>query len=248
MSTPAARVTKKAVSRTSESAARDCTVILPKCEIRLPLSVFTFEGFRAWAKSDDAPEHTRVTFVNQKVIIDMSGEELRTHMILRTAVCGELYKVVVSDDLGVLSMGGALVSNEPAKVSNIPDAALATWASLEAGRVRPVASDKDPNQYLELEGTPDWVLEIVSDSSVQKDKTWLREAYHHAGILEYWLIDARGEELAFQILLNRTTRYEPAPKRGGWQRSQVFKRRFRLERRQGRMGWWQYTLHMKPRR
>jgi Uma2 family endonuclease len=37
---------------------------------------------------------------------------------------------------------------------------------------------------MELEGTPDWVLEVVSQSSVAKDTKWLRESYHKAGIPE----------------------------------------------------------------
>src|SRR5256885_8764701 len=47
--------------------------------------------------------------------------------------------------------------------------------------------------YLELEGTPDMVLEVVSESSVQKDTKRLRQLYWQAGIREYWLVDARRE-------------------------------------------------------
>ena len=50
------------------------------------------------------------------------------------------------------------------------------------------------------------------------------------GILEYWLIDARGEELAFRILQHTQTGYVEAPARGGWQVSPLFGRRFRLRR------------------
>src|SRR5205807_5053207 len=98
-------------------------------------------------------------------------------------------------------------------------------------------------KYLEIEGTPDWIMEIVSDSSVRKDKTRLREAYHRVGIPEYWLIDARGEEISFQILLWRRNGYAAAPQRGGWQPSRVFRHGFRLKRQRDELGFWEYTLH-----
>src|SRR5262249_26589734 len=98
----------------------------------------------------------------------------------------------------------------------------------------------------ELEGTPDWVLEIVSDSSVEKDTQELRSAYHRARIPEYWLIDARGDEIVFLILLRRRKGYAAAAVRDGWQRSKVFGRGFRLERERDEFGLWEYTLHVQP--
>jgi Uma2 family endonuclease len=80
------------------------------------------------------------------------------------------------------------------------------------------------------------VLEVVSDSSVQKDTVSLPEVYYRAGILEYWLIDARGAEVDMQILHRGPEKYLPAPRQAGWQLSEVFGRSFRLERRQGRHG------------
>jgi Uma2 family endonuclease len=98
---------------------------------------------------------------------------------------------------------------------------------------------------MEIEGSPDWVLEIVSDSSVAKDMRDLRQAYHRAGIREYWLIDARGDELIFQILCWRKTGYFAASRKEGWQRSRVFARSFQFTRVRDRGGDWQYTLALK---
>jgi Uma2 family endonuclease len=105
-----------------------------------------------------------------------------------------------------------------------------------------VPQKKRPGKYIELEGTPDWVLEVVSQSSVVKDTEWLRESYHRAGIPEYWLVDARFDEVSFQILRYRRDRYATTAARGGWHRSQIFGHSFRLERRKNRMGRWTYTL------
>ena len=39
--------------------------------------------------------------------------------------------------------------------------------------------------YVEVEGSPDMVLEVISDSSVRKDDVLLRQGYWDAGIGEY---------------------------------------------------------------
>jgi Uma2 family endonuclease len=101
------------------------------------------------------------------------------------------------------------------------------------------------HKHRELEGSPDWVLEIVSDTSVKKDLVQLREAYHRAGIPEYWLVDARGDEIRLQILLRRKNGYVAAVNREGWQRSKVFSRSFRLEGVLNDYGLWEYTLHVR---
>jgi Uma2 family endonuclease len=248
MSSQPIRHLPEPLPRPAEQAAACCTILLPKTEIRLPASAFTLAGFRAWAKSEDAPEKARLTFIDQQILIDMSGEELQAHVLVKAAVYAALLPLNAERRLGMFFPDGALVTNERANVSNIPDAVLATWASLQADRIRLVADEKRPDRYLELEGTPDWVLEIASDSSVHKDTQLLREAYHRAGIPEYWLIDARGQEIDFRILLYRPASYVVAPRRGGWQRSEVFGCRFRLERRRGPLGFWEFTLQVKPLR
>jgi hypothetical protein len=197
-----------------EPARPSCRVILPGTEFRLPLDVFTLEGFRAWATSEDSPEKAKVTFLNGQVTIDMSGEEVQASTLVKTAVCVPLGQIVLEEDLGIFSIDSALVSNVPADVSNIPDAALVTWDSLEAGRARLVQNPEHPERYWEIEGTPDWVLEIVSDSSVGKDTRDLLTAYHRAGIREYWLIDARGEEIRFTIFLHQPGRLRGRPAAG----------------------------------
>ena len=89
------------------------------------------------------------------------------------------------------------------------------------------------------------MLEVVSDSSEEKDTVQLREAYHRAGVAEYWVVDARGEEVEFQVLHRRRTGFAAVPVREGWQRSRVFGREFRLERRRDEFGMWEYELLMR---
>lgn len=72
-----------------------------------------------------------------------------------------------------------------------------------------------------------------------------RAAYHRARIPEYWLVDARGESINFQILRWHEDGYRPAPKRRGWQRSRVFGCSFRLVRKRDELGLWEYTLQTR---
>jgi hypothetical protein len=58
-------------------------------------------------------------------------------------------------------------------------------------------------------------------------------------------VDARGEEINFQILVRRPRKYEVSVIRGVWTFSPVFERWFRLVRRPNRAGRWNYRLEMK---
>lgn len=245
MSSQAARKTRKAAAPVPLQPS-SCTIRHFEREIVIPPGAHTLAGFRAWAKSDDFPERGRISFIDQDILIDMSPEELETH----TKVKGEMGRVLLNlnrkKKLGEFYSDGTLVSNEDANLSTEPDATFVFWESLESGKVRLVRRESAEGQYIEVEGSPDWVLEIVSDSSVGKDNRRLRQRYHRASVSEYWLIDARGEDIVFHILIRGETDYEDAPGKGGWQSSKVFGRRFRLVRRRGRLNHWEYTLQMKP--
>jgi Uma2 family endonuclease len=216
----------------------------PLC-LRIPTSAFTLAGFRAWATSDAFPEHVRAAFIDQEVYLDMTKEDPEAHVSPK----GEITRVLLNLNREVKSgkfyADGLRVSNEAAGVSNDPDGTFVSWETLDSGRARLVPREGEQGRYTELEGTPDWLMEIVSDSSVQKDTERLRAAYHRAGVREYWLIDARGDDIAFQILSWRKTGYVAAPNRDGWQRSKVFGRSFRLVRERDRRGFWEYTLEVR---
>jgi Uma2 family endonuclease len=94
---------------------------------------------------------------------------------------------------------GAFLTNEAAELATEPDGMMALWNTLKCGHLRLLPRADGNPDGIELSGTPDLVIEVVSRSSVRKDSVTLRTAYARANIPEYWLIDARGEELAFQI-------------------------------------------------
>lgn len=213
--------------------------------IVIPPSAHTHAGFREWVKSDALPEKLRVTYVDQEIYLDMTKENIQFHAAVKAEICRVLLNLNRQTRRGKLYLDGVLISNTKAKVSNNPDAIFVSRESIEAGLVRFVPQPKEQDVYLEIEGRPDWVLEIVSKSSVYKDTKQLKRAYHKAGIPEYWLVDARGETISFQILHWSKRSYVTAPNKDGWQYSRVFDRWFRLTRERDDMGLWEYTLEMR---
>jgi Uma2 family endonuclease len=213
--------------------------------VRIPTRALTLQGFREWATSDDFPEHVRVAFIDNEVYVDMSNEEWEAHVGVKTEVYAVLAPLVRQEKLGKFYADGGLLTNEAAGVSNNPDACFCSRESLRSARVRVVARKGQPGRLQDLVGTPDWVLEVISDSSVGKDTEQLRKAYHKAGIPEYWLIDARGDEIQFTILIHRKAGYVAAGVKDGWQRSKAFGRDFRFTRQQDEFGLWEYTLAVR---
>jgi Uma2 family endonuclease len=234
------------IPRRQPAALASCIILLEDREVSIPASAYTLAGFRAWARSDDFPERGRISFINQEILIDMSPEEIETHNKVKSTITYGLMHLNEKKDLGEFYSDRALVSNEEAELSSEPDAAFALWETLEAGRVQFVPREDRQGEYVEILGTPDCVVEIISRSSGRKDRVRLRGAYYRAGIPEYWLIDALGEEIVFSILLRGPDGYVEQTARGGWQVSRVFNRRFRLTRRRGRLGHWKYRLEDKP--
>jgi Uma2 family endonuclease len=222
-----------------------CRVLLADRDVEIPASAHTLSGFRTWAKSESFPERGRFSFIDGEILVDMSPEEIETHIKVKAEIGRVLLNWNRKAKRGEFLTDGTLVTNEAANLSTVPDSVFVTWETQETGRVRLVPREGEEGQFMEVEGTPDWVLEVISKYSVRKDSKWLRESYFLAGIPEYWLVDARGEEVDFQILVRGESDYQNEPQRGGWQKSPVFGRRFRLVRQRGRMNHWEYTLETK---
>lgn len=127
-----------------------------------------------------------------------------------------------------------LLTHVGANLSTQPDGTFVSFGSLRSGRVKLV----EGAHYgcVELQGTPDMVLEVVSDSSAQKDTVVLLDLYRRAGIPEYWLVDARGDPLVFNIFRRLEGDYAAVPAESGWIESGVFGASFQLTRRTDRLG------------
>lgn len=214
--------------------------------IQIPNWVVDLESFRRWADDDAFPEKGRIAFLKGDVWVDMSMEQLFDHNDVKSEFTSVLATLVRAIQSGRYFASGARLSDGNADVSNQPDGTFVSTASFQQGRVRVVEGRM--RGHIELEGTPDMVLEVVSDSSVEKDTVILRQAYAEAGIREYWLVDARQEPLRFDILRRTERGYVAGRKRAGWSRSEVFDHWFRLTQQPGSDGFPLFTLEMQAQR
>jgi Uma2 family endonuclease len=152
-------------------------------EVAVPSWVNDLESFRRWSDHDDFPEKGRISYLCGEVWVDMSKEQLFTHNEVKSEINAVLKTLVRSTRSGRTFGNGAFVSNEEADISNQPDGMYVSFESIMEGRVR-IIEGKDEG-YVELEGSPDMVLEVVSRSSVKKDTEILRKAYAAAVNLNF---------------------------------------------------------------
>jgi len=216
------------------------TVILDE-DFQVPF-VGSLVEFRQWAASDSYPESGRIDYLAGRIEVDVSPEDLYTHGKLKTTLIAVLQRIVEKGDLGDLFSDRARVSCPEADLSAEPDLVFVSYGAVEGGRVRLVPkSTGEADRYVEMEGPPDLAVEIVSDRSAQKDTERLPQAYWRARIPEFWLADARGPALVFQIHRWTQGGYEPAPAGAdGSQYSAIFRAWFGVTRRRNRAGRWTY--------
>jgi Uma2 family endonuclease len=217
------------------------TIVIEE-RIRIPDCVVDLESFRDWARSDDFPELGRYSHLNGELWVDFMPEQLFTH----NQVKGE-YAIVLGGMLKSLRLGRyfhdrTLLTNVEAGLSTEPDGTFVSFESLKSDRVRLIEGG---DGFLELEGSPDMVLEVVSARSVRKDTVVLRDLYWQAGVREYWLVDARGETLQFDILKCGRSGFVATRRQSGWLKSLVFGKSFRLTSQADELGNPEYKLSVR---
>lgn len=211
-------------------------------KVAIPADVTDVESFRRWALSPRFPDRGRFSFLAGEVWFDMSPEELLTHNRVKGEFARILGNLLASTPTGYFFHDRALLTCPLVGLSTEADGTFVSFESLRSGRVRMVEGTKG---FVELEGAPDMVLEVVSPSSVRKDTVTLRELYGQAGVDEYWLVDARGTKPRFDILRPRGGKLAATAARGGWLASAVFGKSFRLVRRIDEMGHPSYLLECR---
>jgi Uma2 family endonuclease len=219
------------------------TFMLDDRECTVPDSVIDIRSFRDWAHSDDFPEHGRIWWLQGRVWVDLSMEQVFSHVQVKTEFTAVLASLVKHRDLGLFLTDGVLLSNFAADISGEPDSLFISNRSVQEGAVRFLEGREEG--YTELQGSPDMVLEIVSRSSIQKDTVILRHAYWTAGVREYWLVDARRSPLTFDLLRRTARGFQAVRKQDGWVKSAVFGHSFRLVRRANIRKLPEYSLEVR---
>jgi Uma2 family endonuclease len=219
------------------------TIIDESQVISVPEWVKDLESFRRWTDEDDFPDEFRVWWLRGEVWIDVSKEQIFTHVLVKTRFTRTLDTLAEQGQLGIYLTDGVLLSNFAADISGNPDGLFITAATLASDRVRLIEGSE--GGFVELQGSPDMVLEILSKSSEKKDNLTLKQAYHEAGVREYWVVDARKEPLVFDVFRATAKGYVRAPKQQGWVKSGVFGKSFKLDVSAGLQGHPNYTLGVK---
>jgi Uma2 family endonuclease len=221
------------------------TIVLYEEAVHIPDGIRSLAAFRSWFHSEEFPETGRICYLNGQIWVDMSKEQIFTHNQVKQEFNLMIGSLVKSRRLGRYFPDGVLLTNDRANLACQPDGTFVSYRSIESRRVRLVEGEKEG--HLELAGSPEMVLEIVSASSVEKDKTTetLRDLYWRAGITEYWLVDARPNPIEFAILRRESHGYAAARKQSGWIKSRVFGRSLHLTRELDDTGNPDYTLSVR---
>jgi len=215
--------------------------------LRVPAEAHDLDRFRRWAFSHEFPESGRIDFLGGDVEVDLGPEDLHTHGRVKSAISRFLEEAVGDEDRGEVFIDRARVSSRQGDLSVEPDVVAVLWESLESGRVRYVpAAGGRRGRFWEIEGAPDLVVEIVSDSSVAKDTRRLPERYAAAGVPELWLVDARGEAIDFRILVLDRGAYRSTPAGADGAVSPLLGRSVRVTRELTRFGTWRYFVETTP--
>jgi Uma2 family endonuclease len=211
--------------------------------IEIP-AIRNLSDFRRWALSPEFPQRGRIDYLGGRIEIDMSPEDVFTHGTLNAHVAARISGRVDELDLGHTLIADTRVSSVLGDLSAEPDIIVISHAALDAGRIRLIPkATGEADRYVEVEGGPDLVVEIVSDSSVQKDVQRLPGAYFKAGVRELWLLDARGRQMFFTIHHRGSDAFvETAADAAGHQPSVVLDANVRLERTRHARGHWVYRL------
>ncbi len=224
------------------------TVQFETGSVRIPLWVIDLSSFRRWAKSEESPDKATVCYLSGEVWVEMSKEQVYSHNQVKTEFARVLAGLVKQRRLGRYFSDGLFLTNTEADLCAKPDGTFVSREAFAAERVRLIEGSLEG--FVEIEGTPDMVLEVVSGSSVSKDTGCLRDLYWKAGIAEYWLVDCRGERVDFDILRHAASGYSATSKSAtgksaGWMESAVFGHSFLLTRQSDEMGHPEFTLESR---
>jgi Uma2 family endonuclease len=192
--------------------------------IRMPAGFANLRAFRRWTRSGNYPEHGDYSYLGGDLWVNLSMETFLHNELtgLFAVIPGGLVR---SAELGRFFADRMRLVHEGAGLSCEPDAMFASQKALRTKRVRLA----EGAESLEVIGSPDMVLEIVSEHSIQKDTVALRELYAAAKIAEYCLVNPLGEQVSFNVLRLSPQGYAPTRTINGWTKSAVFGKSFRLE-------------------
>jgi Uma2 family endonuclease len=216
------------------------TTIVIADSVRIPAWVEDLETFRRWARSGEFPERGWYSYLNGELWADPSMEKA-IHNLLTGAFALAIEGESRRAGNGRYFHDRMLLTHVEAELSTEPDGMFLSFAAIESGKVLLV----DGAESMEVEGSPDMTLEVVSPTSVRKDTIILRDLYWKAGVQEYWLVHPTRNEVDFQILQHSARGYVSTRRQAGWVKSAVFGKAFRLVQTTDPVGLPQFSLEAR---
>ena len=203
-------------------------------ELEIPSDIRSLTDFRRWALSDEFPNRGRIDYLNGRIEVQWSPEDLFLHGGLKV----ELARVLSQQ------IGQVRFSSPAADLSAEPDMLFISYDAQRGGRITTVRGPSGGGCVrAELEGAPDLIVEIVGYTSATKDMLRLPPLYWKAGVTEFWLPNAQEDELVFRIFRRGANCFELTSRDGdGFQYSPMFDQAYRLERYRGADGYWAFDL------
>ena len=202
-----------------------------KGSFEVPGMSVAYDQFHPWWLSDDCPEKVRFSFLGDVLELDLMPESVNSHGAPKTeaaiVVCGRVKRA----RLGYCGIDSTAYSCRSVGLSCEPDFVVVTYDALNEGRATLTPKANRPDDYIEISGAADLVGELISDSSVAKDRRLEPPLLFAAGVREYWRIDCRGQTPEFELFRRGESDWEPTPADAeGFRRSDVLGRRYRLTR------------------
>lgn len=243
MTTQLLKPKKKSPGRTGNNgrvAARGRGDIIVDGIVVIPAWVKDLDSFRRWAFSDDFPQRGRFSYLDGALWVDLSMET-DIHNQIKTVITIVVGAIVLNETLGRFYADRMLLTHPTIGLSSEPDAMFISNERTEKG----LAVLKKGDKSMEVSGSPDMALEVVSKTSVPKDTVVSMDLYAKAGISEYWLVDSTVETPELVIMRLVAGKYVTARKHDGWVKSNVFGRSFRLTCKKDAKGLSHFNLETK---
>lgn len=213
-------------------------------QVIVPAWVKDYESFHRWMHSTAFPDEGKICFINGKVWVDLSMENYASHNIVREEIGRVLGNLMKETKFGRFVPAGMRYGNRETQLSTEPDGMVVSHEAVQTDRVRITGGESGAKT--EIVGSPEIAMELVSESSEVKDTEWAMSAYFDAGIQEYWVIDARDEDdIQFDIYKRGKKEFTAVRKSGGWVKSAVLGKSFRLTQAEGADGNPDFTLEVR---
>ncbi|HQR09244.1 MAG TPA: Uma2 family endonuclease [Gemmatales bacterium] len=151
-------------------------------DLVFPSSVTDLPSFQSWFRSKDFPTIGKVIYYDGNVWIDPSSQQV-LHCHVNSSLAAAIGGWTKHQPIGMTLCDGLRFTNQDADLSTEPDVLFFTEAGLISGKVKLMDGDAS----LEIEGSPEIIVEVISPTSAKKDEKTLREKYYEAGVQEYWL-------------------------------------------------------------